>query len=61
MPKNVDAVFFDMLHLSFCFWGGFCRYITWLRLVKNLTPGRKRVQAGIVLFGGLQGRVGPED
>jgi hypothetical protein len=40
--------------------GDFCRYITWLRLVKNLTPGRKRVRAGIVLFGALQGRVGPE-
>jgi hypothetical protein len=40
--------------------GDFCRYITWLRLVKNLTPGRKRVRAGIVLFGALQGRVGPK-
>jgi hypothetical protein len=58
MPKTVDAVFFDMLHLSFC---DFCRYITWLRLLKNLTPGRKRVRAGIILFGELQGRVGPED
>jgi hypothetical protein len=60
MPKTVDAVFFYMLYLSFCFCGGFCRYITWLRLVKNLTPGRKRVRVGIVLFGGLQGHVGPE-
>ena len=25
------------------FAGDFCRYITWLRLVKNLTPERKRV------------------
>jgi hypothetical protein len=33
-------------------------YITWLRLIKNLTPGRKRVRAGIKLFGELQGRVG---
>jgi hypothetical protein len=40
MPKTVDAVFFDMLHLSFC--GGFCRYITWLRLVKNLTPQEEK-------------------
>jgi hypothetical protein len=40
--------------------GDFCRYITWLYLVKNLTPGRKRVRAGIVLLGELQGRVGPE-
>jgi hypothetical protein len=38
MPKTVDAVFFDTLCLSFCFCGGFCWYITWLRLVKNLTP-----------------------
>jgi hypothetical protein len=58
MQKTVDAVFFDMLRLSFA--GDFCRYITWLRLVKNLTPRRKRVLAEIVLFGGLQGRVGPE-
>jgi hypothetical protein len=35
-------------------------YITWLRLIKNLTLGRKRVRAGIKLFGELQGRVGPE-
>jgi hypothetical protein len=41
MPKTVDAVFFDTLRLSFCFCGGFCRYITWLRLIKNLTPGGK--------------------
>jgi hypothetical protein len=34
-------------------------YITWLRLIKNLTPGRKRVRARIELFGELQGRVGP--
>jgi hypothetical protein len=43
------------------FAGDFCVYITWLRLIKNLTPGRKRVRAGIILFGGLQGRVNPED
>jgi hypothetical protein len=36
-------------------------YITWLRLIKNLTPGRKRVRAEIKLFGELQGRVGPEE
>jgi hypothetical protein len=36
-------------------------YITWLCLIKNLTPGRKRVRAGIKLFGELQGRVSPED
>jgi hypothetical protein len=59
MPKTVDAVFFDILCLSFC--GGFCGYITWLRLIKNLTPGRKRVWAGMILFGELQGRVSLED
>jgi hypothetical protein len=37
-------------------------YITWLRLIKNLTPPRrKRVRAGMKLFGELQGRVSPED
>jgi hypothetical protein len=40
MPKTIGAVFFDMLRLSFC--GDFCRYITWLRLVKNLTPREKK-------------------
>jgi hypothetical protein len=29
--------------------------------LKTSSPGRKRVRVGIVLFGGLQGRVGPED
>jgi hypothetical protein len=37
------------------FAGDFCRYITWLRLVKNLTPGRKRVRAKIILFGDYKG------
>jgi hypothetical protein len=60
MPKTVETVFFDTLRLSFCFCGGFCWYITWLRLVKNLTLRRKRVRAGITLFAGLQGRVGPD-
>jgi hypothetical protein len=45
MSKIVDAVVFDTLHLSFCFCGGFCRYITWLRLIKNLTP-REEKSAG---------------
>jgi hypothetical protein len=36
-------------------------YITWLRLIKNLTPRRKRVRAGIKLFSELQGRAGPEE
>jgi hypothetical protein len=60
MSKTVEVVFFDTLRLSVCFCGGFCWYIIWLRLVKNLTPRRKRVRAGITLFGELQGRVGPE-
>jgi hypothetical protein len=36
-------------------------YITWLRLIKNLTPGKKRVRVGMILFGELQGHVSPED
>jgi hypothetical protein len=36
MPKTVDAVFFNTLRLSSFLWG-LCWYITWLRLVKNLT------------------------
>jgi hypothetical protein len=36
MPKTVDAVFFDMLHLNFC------GYITWLCLVKNITPREEK-------------------
>jgi hypothetical protein len=42
MPKTVDAVFFDIV-LIFC--GGFSVYITWLRLIKNLTP-REEKSAG---------------
>jgi hypothetical protein len=44
MSKTVDAVFFDTLMvmmLAGVFAGAFWRYITWLRLVKNLTPGGK--------------------
>jgi hypothetical protein len=55
MLKTVDAVFFDILCLNFC------GYIAWLRVVKNLTPRRKRVRAGMVMFGELQGRDGLED
>jgi hypothetical protein len=58
MPKTVDAVFFDIVLI---FAGDFCVYITWLRLIKNLTPRRKRVQVGMILFGELEGRVSPED
>ena len=48
-------------HIVLVFAGDFCVYITWLHLIKNLTPGRKRVRARIKLFGELQGRVSPED
>jgi hypothetical protein len=43
MPKTVNAAFFDILCLSFA--GDFCGYITWLRLIKNLTP-REEKSAG---------------
>jgi hypothetical protein len=61
MPKTVDAVFSTYCVLIFA--RDFCGYIAWLRLVKNLTPplGRKRVWAGMIMFGELQGRDGPED
>ena len=39
MPKTVYAVFFDIV-LIFC--GGFSVYITWLRLIKNLTPREEK-------------------
>jgi hypothetical protein len=29
--------------------------------LKTPPPGRKRVQAGMILFGEIQGRVSPED
>jgi hypothetical protein len=45
---------------EFLFLRGLLLYITWLCLVKNLTPLRKRVQAGITLFARLQGRMGPD-
>jgi hypothetical protein len=43
------------------FAGDFCGYITWLRSLKNSPPRRKRVRAGMILFGELQGCVSPED
>jgi hypothetical protein len=43
MPKTVDAVFFRHVVSEFLFFcGGFCRYITWLCLVKNLTPREEK-------------------
>jgi hypothetical protein len=59
MPKTVDAVFLTYCVLVFV--GDFCVYITWLRLIKNLTPERKRVRAEMILFGELQGPVSPEN
>jgi hypothetical protein len=48
MSKTIAMVFFDT-HDHDAVWifcvGAFRYYITWLRLVKNLTPRRKRVQA----------------
>jgi hypothetical protein len=38
MPKTVDAVFFRRNFLR----GIFCVYITWLRLIKNLTPQEEK-------------------
>jgi hypothetical protein len=60
MPKTVDAVFFDMLCLSFC--GGFLAGILHgSASLKTSPPGRKRVRAEMILFGELQGRISPED
>jgi hypothetical protein len=60
MSKTVDAVFFDTLCLSFCFCGGFAGILHGSTSLKTSPPGRKRVRAGIILFDGLQGCVGPE-
>jgi hypothetical protein len=56
MPKTVVAVFFRHLFLR----GIFLTYITWLRLVKNLTP-REEKSAGRdnIVCGKLQGRNQP--
>jgi hypothetical protein len=44
MPKTVDAVFFDMLHFSFC--GGiFAGILHGSTSLKTSPPGRKRVRA----------------
>jgi hypothetical protein len=39
MTKTIDAVFFDIVLI---FAGDFCVYITWLRLIKNLTPQEEK-------------------
>jgi hypothetical protein len=59
MPKTVDAVFFDILCLNFC--GDFCGILHGSASLKTSPPGRKRVRAGMIMFGELQGHVGPED
>jgi hypothetical protein len=41
-------------------WGIFAGILHGSASLKTSPLGRKRVQAGIVLFGELQGRVGPE-
>jgi hypothetical protein len=43
MPKTVDAVFFRRCNFLR---GIFCVYITWLRLIKNLTPLREEKSVG---------------
>jgi hypothetical protein len=59
MPKTVDAVFFDIVLIFL--WGIFACILHGFASLKTSPPGRKRVRAGIILFGGLQGRVSPED
>jgi hypothetical protein len=41
-------------------WGIFAGILHCSALLKTSPPGRKRVRAEIVLFGGLHHRVGPE-
>jgi hypothetical protein len=60
MSKTVDAVFFDILCLSFC-GGFFADILHGSASLKTSPPGWKRVRAGMILFGELQGRVSPED
>jgi hypothetical protein len=59
MPKTVDAVFFDVV-VIFC--GGFFACILHGSASLKTSPrGRKRVRAGIKLFGELQWQAGPEE
>jgi hypothetical protein len=59
MPKTVDAVFFDVV----IFFGGgfFACNLHGSASLKTSPPRRKRVRAGIKLFGELQGQAGPEE
>jgi hypothetical protein len=57
MLKTVDAVFFDVI---FC--GGFFACILHgFASLKTSPLGRKRVWAGMKLFGELQGQAGPKE
>jgi hypothetical protein len=58
MSKTIVAVFFRRMFLR----GIFHLYITWLCLVKNLTP-REEKSAGQnkIVFYKLQGRIGPDE
>jgi hypothetical protein len=58
MSKTVVAVFFRRMFLR----GIFHTYITWLRLVKNLTP-REEKSAGRynIVFVNYKGEIGPEE
>jgi hypothetical protein len=42
-------------------WGIYAGILHGFASLKTSPPGRKRVRAGMILFGELQGRVGPED
>ena len=58
MPKTVVAVFFRHMLLR----GIFLTYITWLRLVKNLTP-REEKSAGRykIVFANYKGEISPDE
>jgi hypothetical protein len=60
MSKTVEAVFFDMLHLSIVFAGAFAGVLHGSTSLKTSPSGRKRVRAGTTLFAELQRRVGPD-
>ena len=58
MSKTVVAVFFRRMFLR----GVFHTYITWLRLIKNLTP-REEKSAGRykIVFANYKGEISPEE
>jgi hypothetical protein len=62
MPKTIDAVFFRHAVSEFLFFfaGAFADILHGSASLKTSPPGRKDCGPRIVLFGGLQGRVGPE-